>query len=143
MKNEKYLEKSISELEGWKWTSSIPTSESSFVERTFYKLMNKKLKNYTPEDLRFMIGQDTGLEYFIPMALRILANNLFVETSFYPGSLLENILKVNTEYWLRFPQQKTQLIELFLNGHENIDRLDLTDEIIETINDAFTEFKSK
>lgn len=91
---------SISQLEGWSWNSDIPIeNDSSYVVYNFYQLHNKPLKDYIPEDVHFMIGQDTGLKYLIPIALELLNDNLILEAVYYPGDLLRQIMQVSTEYW--------------------------------------------
>ena len=73
---------------------------------TGYNLVNKVLRlrkiplnQFSVEDLRLMIGQNKGLEYLIPLSLDILKDDLFVEGDFYPGDLLQSVLKVSVSFW--------------------------------------------
>lgn len=138
--NKKTLNKSISELEGWKWTNDIPTSEDSFVVRKSYELHNKKLKDYTGEDLRFSIGQKEGLEYIVPLAMNLLREDIFVETDFYKGALLENVLKLPQDYWKEHPDQKKELEQLFIENQQQFEELETTEDIKTEIREAFEEF---
>lgn len=73
---------------------------------TEYNLVNKVLElrriplnQFSVENLRLMIGQKEGLTYLIPLALYILKDDLFAEGDFYPGDLLQNVLKVPGSFW--------------------------------------------
>ena len=73
---------------------------------TGYNLVNKVLRlrkiplnQFSVEDLRLMIGQNEGLEYLIPLSFDILKDDLFVEGDFYPGDLLQSVLKVSVSFW--------------------------------------------
>jgi hypothetical protein len=128
-KYNKYKNKSISELEGWQWNTEVPNHESSFVERKFYDLHKVKLKDYTAEDIRFMIGQNTGIEYLIPMAIEIFHTDIFIETDFYKGSLLEKVLEIPQDYWTQFPKQKKELLELIEKNKIAFKKLEISDDI--------------
>ena len=108
-------DKSISELEGWKWNDEVPLENESYVVWNFYRLHNYPVKNYNLADFRFMIGQETGLEYLVPIALKKLEDDLFTEAELYPGDLFCSLLLVsNTQnYWENHLKEKKKLIELF------------------------------
>lgn len=135
------LNKSISELEGWNWSDDIPASDESFVIRRSYELHNKKLKDFTPSDLRFSNGQQEGLEYTVPLAMILLRENLFVETDMYEGALLTNVLKLPKEFWDKHPKIKIELEQLFIENQEQFGNLYTTDEIRGDIQKAFEKFK--
>ncbi|WP_170885617.1 contact-dependent growth inhibition system immunity protein [Bacillus alkalicellulosilyticus] len=65
--------------------------------RKCLELRNKKLSDLNAEDLRIMIGQNISLNYLIPIALEVLANNPFAEANLYIGDLLEQVLRVETD----------------------------------------------
>lgn len=66
----------------------------------------------TPEQLRTLIGQQFGLPYLIPVALEILTADVLTEGDFYPGDLLEVVLKVKPDFWNSHPQLRAQVAAL-------------------------------
>ena len=50
-------------------------------------------------DIRFLIGQQVGLEYIVPGALGLIARDVLRETDLYPGDLLYALLHVDNGYW--------------------------------------------
>ncbi len=109
-------DKSISELEGWTWKDPIPfADDSSGTVLRFYRLHRTPIKNLEVGDLRFLIGQNAALEYLVPMALEQLRKNVFIETDYYPGDLLQALFSINDEpnYWDSHPNQLEVLIGLY------------------------------
>lgn len=71
----------------------------SYVASTCHRLRNKPVAEFTTEDLRFMIGQEVGLEWLLPIALEQLEHDPFVEGDLYPGDLLVSVLRIRGGYW--------------------------------------------
>jgi hypothetical protein len=92
--------KSLQELERDDWGE--PTFESHLVQ-TCHRLRRKLLNEFTTEDLRFMIGQGIGLRYLVPLALEELEADPFSEDDFYPGDLLDAVLRVGVSFWTSHP----------------------------------------
>lgn len=92
-----WRQKSIENLEK-KNLGDIPNNESSIVRR-FLKLRKVPLDEFTIDDIRFMINQETGLPWLLTLALEILQKNLFAEGNYYKGDLLNAILKIKFENW--------------------------------------------
>jgi hypothetical protein len=88
--------KSLQELENSNWGE--PTYQSGLVV-TCHRLRRKPLSDFTPADLRVMIGQSIGLRFLMPLAIEKLELNPFAETSLYPGDLLSVVLKVGHHFW--------------------------------------------
>jgi len=132
--------KSISQLEGWEWKDEIPTEEDSFVVRNFYRLHNLPIKEYSLEDLRFMIGQEDGLAYLVPVALIKLQENIFLEAEFYEGDLLYTLLTISSNYWHTHKKEKQELIKLYTDQKTKVEEVESTYEIKNKIKTAFTEF---
>jgi hypothetical protein len=126
------LNKSIAEIEGWQWRGSIPNSESSGLEKRFFKLHNTKIKNLNPEDIELYVEQHYGLEHVIPIAISLLDKNILTGSD-YEGSLLANLLTVPKEYWLMYESQKDTLSSYILKNHKLLKELDTTDEIKEAL----------
>lgn len=55
-------------------------------------LYSKPLEEYSPGDLRVMIGQHIALQYLVPMALEVLSRDPLVEGDYCPGDLLAAVL---------------------------------------------------
>lgn len=71
----------------------------SYLEQTYSRLRKKPIEEFSTEDLRLMIGQDSGLPYIIPLALEVLGQNLFAEGDYYPGDLLNAVLQIEATFW--------------------------------------------
>ena len=92
-----WRQKSLGNLEP-KYRSEFKQEESSITKR-FNKLIELPLEDYTIDDVRFMIIQETGLPYLITLAIEVLQNNLFAEGNYYEGDLLSSVLKIKPENW--------------------------------------------
>jgi hypothetical protein len=143
---DKIVRQSVCQLEGWNWKGEVPVEgDSSYVERNFYRLHNVPIKDYELADLSFMIGQNTALEYLVPIALEKLKENLFLEAEDYEGDLLSNLLTINDKpnYWHNHKKEKQQLIELCDNLKERLYELDTTWDIKKGINKEYENFLEK
>jgi len=76
-----------------------PSTEYPSLVNKVLKLRKIPLNQFSVEDLRLMIGQNKGLPYLIQLSLDVLKEDLFAEGDFYPGDLLQNILKVPALFW--------------------------------------------
>ncbi|MBS1769732.1 MAG: hypothetical protein JSS77_08710 [Acidobacteria bacterium] len=115
--------KSISELEGWTWKEAIPSADdSSRTVLRFYRLHRTPIQNLEVSDLRFLIGQNSALEYLVPLAFDQLRKDPFIETEYYPGDLLCALFLINNEpnYWSSHPDQRETLVRLY---EENVERM--------------------
>ena len=138
--NDKILRKSISELEGWK--CKIPVEgDDSYVVRNYYRLHNVPIKNYNLADLRFMIGQNAGLEYLVPIALEKLKEDIFLEAEFFEGDLLKGLFRIEdiSNYWASHNKEKQELIELYENQKYKLQELNRKREI----ENAYAKFLEK
>jgi len=64
-----------------------------------HKLRTLSLSQLTVEHLRMAIGQRMSLPYLIPLAVEKLTINPLAEGHCYEGDLLQNVLKVDNEYF--------------------------------------------
>ena len=140
--DENKFNKSISELENWKWNEDIPTTDDSFVIRNFYRLHNIPISDYLLADFRFMIGQNTGLDFLVPLALKKLQENIFIEADLYPGDLLCSLFLIDEEpnYWQAHEEEKQELIRLYSEQKRMLGVLDVSEEIKVKIKKAYKEF---
>ncbi|BDD06802.1 contact-dependent growth inhibition system immunity protein [Aureibacter tunicatorum] len=103
--------KSISQLEGWSWNAEVPVEEnSSYEEYNFYLLHNKPLKDYYPEDVYFMIGQESGLKFLVPVAIEFVSKDIFFKADDFSGDLLSRLLRVDDSFWERIPEYYKKII---------------------------------
>jgi hypothetical protein len=94
------LDQTLDQLEGVEWGE--PTFDSHVVTNA-HRLRRKPLREFTPEDLRFMLGQQISLPILMPMALDVLERDPFAGGDMYPGALLVNALKVHPDFWQQHP----------------------------------------
>ena len=134
------LSKSLSQLENRGWNGCKPTEEDSFVIRRSYELLYLPIENFSVEDVRFYIGQKEGLNYMVPLAIKYLKEDLFVEGDYFEGDLLKNVLKVPISYWRDNPEQKKEVENLFASNQKVFEELDTTEAIREIIREAFEKF---
>jgi hypothetical protein len=92
-----WKQKSIENLEKRNW-GEVPQDESSIVQR-LYRLRKVPLEEFTTDDIRFMIIQETGLPYLLTLAIEKLQDNLFAEGNYYEGDLLAAVFLIKPENW--------------------------------------------
>ena len=90
--------KTLTDLEGEAWEP--PNYQSHSVE-TIHRLRYKPIGDFSIEDLRITIGQQVGTRWLVPIAIERLMNDPLCEGDFYPGDLLNAVLKVDESYWMR------------------------------------------
>lgn len=93
---------------------------NSYLVKTCFALRRKQLCDFTPEDLRIMIGQKMSLGYLIPIALEFLENDILAEGDFYPGDLYENVNKLSNKDWVEFPDLKLRFEALKKKNHQTL-----------------------
>lgn len=134
-----YLESTLEELEFRRW-GNTPHDATTLV-RTAYELRKKKLKDYTAEDLRIMIGQRKSLEYLIPVAIDFLHQDPFVEGDYYEGDLLQNVLLCPCEFWRQYPKYSEDMKRVIMVAKNQIGIIDLDDEIKEKVEKVIEKFE--
>jgi CDI immunity proteins len=87
-------EQTLTQLEGHDWGEpNFP----SYVVTNGHRLRYKPLREFTAEDLRFMLGQQISLATLMPMALDVLELvDPFTGGDMNHGTLLYNALKVDS-----------------------------------------------
>ncbi len=111
--------KSIEELEGQEWDE--PNFDSNVVGRC-YRLRGKPICEFTNEDLRIMIGQKIALDMLVPLSLEIISDNILAEGDYYPGDILEVLLKIDSLFWKGNPIYKKDLESLLLKNIEDLSK---------------------
>lgn len=135
MKNKLNLDKTIEELEKDVWKE---IDYPSNLVRTIYLLRKKPLKAFTVEDLRICIGQNTGLQFLVPLAIEQLEKNIRSEGNYYPGDLLKNLLGSEREFWKENKNYWTKVKEIYLRNKELLD----SDNSYRQIRNSFEQFES-
>lgn len=116
--------RSLEELSG-KWKSEIPKEGySSSIQLRTYKLYGQKLNEYGHDDIRFMIGQQVGLPYLVPIALHILQEDLLVDACYYEGDLLHALLVAPKAFWQNHLNLYSALCRMLLANKERLSCLD-------------------
>lgn len=72
----------------------------------------RKLDDYTPNELTVMLRHEIEPEVLVPLALEVLAENLFYKAGSFAGDLLAAISIQNLRYWQANPDQKKDLVKL-------------------------------
>jgi len=84
----------------------------SYLVRSTHELRKKPLEEFTVENLRLMIGQQVGLKYLIPLAIKELSNNPLIGGAFYEGDLLNSVLTVPPKFWEEHLDWKKQIQQI-------------------------------
>lgn len=134
--------KSISELGKWKWKGKIPSSDqNSGTELRFYKLHNVPISELDIADVRFLIGQNEGLSYLVPIAIEALKEDLLFEAEYYEGDLLSVLLQINDTngFWKTHVDLKNDLLKIYTEQKAKL--TNLSDDTRSRIKTAFIEFE--
>jgi len=120
------INKTIEQLEERSY-GDPKTAATPMVKRCL-ELCKIPLHNFTIGDLRLMIGQEFSLAYLIPMALVHLRQDLFVEGDYYPGDLLNAVVTVDSEFWVKNRLLWDELNLLFASGRDEMTtrKIDMT-----------------
>ena len=113
------LAKSLGELE----TNYHPDAEdfpNSMVKRVG-KLRNVPLEELEPDDLRFLITQNLGLSYLVPLAIDKLKFNPMLQTLYYPGDLLLTLTKIDSNFWEGHANTKVNFVALLKAAKEYVE----------------------
>lgn len=136
-KNNIVYNKSLNELE------NIPVPRphefESYLVKRCYDLANKKLKFFSPEDIRMMIGQNWGLEYLIEMAIEILKETPFIETDLFKGDLFLYVLEIDEKYWESNINQKQIVCQIFKDNLTGLK--ELNSDIQQDLYEAYDKIK--
>jgi hypothetical protein len=132
--------KTLQELEGEDWGE--PEFESHVVTNA-YRLHRVPLREFTVEDLRFMIGQQFGLRYLIPIALEHLRADPFAGGDCCEGDLLAAVLRADSRFWIASPALRAEAAQIVQQALSLLPTLDETDRQTaeKSLNDAHDIFQ--
>ncbi|MFC9845361.1 contact-dependent growth inhibition system immunity protein [Streptomyces sp. NPDC060223] len=94
-------DRSLEELERACWPA--PSADDTRLITTAHALRRRPIGALAVEDMRLLIGQDTGLPYLLPLAVEVLRENPMAEGHMYEGDLLSAVLTRNPSVWADFP----------------------------------------
>jgi hypothetical protein len=100
--------------------------------RRCHDLRTKPLRDFTPEDLRIMIGQRPAPHRLVGLAVERLRSEPLVEGGCYPGDLLTSVLRVEPGFWALFPDLEVELRRATDGLHERSELHPELQELIET-----------
>jgi hypothetical protein len=101
--------KTLEALEGDIW----PKPEcDSYLVSTCHRLHKKPIDEFTPEDLRIMIGQSIGLRYLLPVATEMLEKDPFIQGDMYEGDLLVSVVSSAETFLERRSPLAMQLLKI-------------------------------
>lgn len=99
-----------------------------------HELRTKPLKEFTAEDLQFMIGQQVAYVPLVALALDRLGPDSLPEDDDYPTDLLASVLRVEAAFWERSPEADLKLHKLIVRVSERFKLDPEIRELIETFN---------
>lgn len=76
-----------------------PPPDATPAVKRCHKLRTKPLRDFTVEDLRFMIEQQVALHHLVGIALTRLHADPLLKGERYPGDLLASVLRVDPAFW--------------------------------------------
>jgi len=118
-----YTNKKLSKLIG-KWKSIVPKEgESTPIQLRGYRLYNTTLKDFSLDDIRFMIGQNIGEKYLVEMAFESLKKDVLVDAMYYEGDVLSVILQLPRDFWIDNKSLYEGLSEILNNQENNLESL--------------------
>ena len=88
-----------------------------------------------------MISQNIGLKYLIPIATKVLENNILAEGDFYQGDLLKSVLTSEKAFWETNQNDWKKIIEIFEENESLLNETELTWQIRKELFLAFEKFK--
>lgn len=118
------VSKTLEELDAQQWGEA---EWQSHLVLECHRLRRVPLREFTPADLRIMVGQNIGLESLAPLALYVLADNPLLDAELYPGDLLTALLHSETSFWSAHPALRASLASIVESAVSCLDALDETE----------------
>jgi hypothetical protein len=120
------------------------SADSSVGER-IRTLSHTPLREFSSEDLAFLLGQTAGLQFVVPLVLERLTLHPLTHHDYYPGVLLVAALGVDHSFWREHPQWRAKLEEIAqrtlasLRGrsHKTQEKFRITLEALAEAHEAF------
>ncbi|CAG0974664.1 hypothetical protein PLCT2_01549 [Planctomycetaceae bacterium] len=114
---------------------------NSFVVTNAHRLRRVPIKQFTLDDLRFMIGQGEGLPWLMPRALAHLARHpLGGGRRHYPGSLLNAVISVPDAFWHEQPLWRAQVSQIIAGALKRIHKVAVPEDFEAALRAALPRF---
>jgi contact-dependent growth inhibition (CDI) system CdiI-like immunity protein len=116
--------RSLEEIEDDHWGD--PPADATRLVSTTYALRKRPVGALDAEGLRLLISQQVGLDTIVPLALDQVERNPLAEGDFYPGDLLDALIRrVPDSYWQTHEDQRTRVrtVAEALDPEETFDAL--------------------
>lgn len=111
---------SLEELEKDYWSDNdLKNVKSTSLVKKVYSFRKIPLKDLYHEQIRLLIGQDTGIKYLLPLALDILEKNPYTECDFSPCDLLKYVTKIDIKYWTDNKELYKKFCKIMIKFNEN------------------------
>lgn len=133
-KRQSILSSTLEQLEGVEWGEA---TFGSHLVIACHALRRKPLSSLTDEELRMAIGQGIGLEWLVPLAIERLWDDPLRSGDFYEGDLLQNVLKIEKDFWTDHQPEAEQLqkiVEVILDGENST-------QLVKSVLDAAARFR--
>ena len=127
---------------GVTWEYDIPNFEDSTpIQLKSYELYSTKdIDTFSLEDIRFMIGQEIGIEHLLPKAFEYLEKDIFLDASYYEGDLLSVVLKLPSKFWKNNTVERDKVLNLLRLNQDRIESLDLQYDDSRTLKKTINQF---
>jgi len=114
---ERALDLTLEQLDGDVWPDS---DFDSYVVQTSQALRKKPIRSLSDEELRLAIGQGIGLEWLVRLALERLRDDPLRSGDFFPGDLLQNVLRIPGTFWPSHDAEREALMAILnsLDSHD-------------------------
>ncbi len=100
--------RSLEEIEDDRWGD--PPADATRLISTAHALRTRPVGALDAEGLRLLISQQIGLDTLVPLALDHVERNPLAEGDFYPGDLLDALMRrVPQSYWQAHEDQRARL----------------------------------
>ena len=116
--------RSLEEIEDDHWGD--PPADATRLVSTAYALRKRPIGALDPEGLRLLISQQIGLDTIVPLALDQVERDPLAEGDFYPGDLLDALIRrVPDSYWRTHEDQlmRVRTVAEALDPEETFDLL--------------------
>jgi len=87
-----------------------PETYQSILIENCHQLRKEHLSALTNEQLRLSITQEVGLRFTIPLVIKKLLENKFIECDFYPGDLLQATFRKLEADWAESDFLKDEIV---------------------------------
>jgi hypothetical protein len=100
--------RSLEEIEDDYWGD--PPADATRLISTAYGLRKRPVGALDAEGLRLLISQQIGLDTLVPLALGRVEDDPLAEGDFYPGDLLDALMRrVPESYWQAHEDQRARV----------------------------------